>query len=60
MNGRAGLLVLKSVQRIKLFGDTKREMLGANLWEVFEALDYEVLENDYNENLRKNFKNKSQ
>jgi hypothetical protein len=53
-NGRGGLLTIKSVQRLGLFGQTKNEILEANLWEVFQALDMEVAEDDYREQVRKN------
>lgn len=49
--------MIKSVQRLGLFGETKNEILGGNLWEVFEALDFEVIEEDYKEVLRNNLKN---
>lgn len=57
-NGRGGLLLIKSVQRLGLFGSIKEDILKANLWEVFEALDFEVVEEDYRENLKVNIQNK--
>lgn len=46
------------MQRLGLFGSIKEDILKANLWEVFEALDFEVVEEDYRENLKVNIQNK--